>query len=80
MFFDLSGRNVSQKVLRDTGVVTSRRWHDTTFSRWASEDVRNGDLDLENQELSMQLYFALVLVRNVNQGECAVAWRQILGE
>ena len=52
------------------------------------QDVRNGDLDLENQELSVQLYFALVLVmpresvgvRNVNQGEGAVAWRQILGE
>ena len=56
-----------------------------------TKDVRNGDLDLENQELSMQLHFALVLVmpresvgelivRNVNQGEGAVAWRQILGE
>ena len=53
-----------------------------------TKDVRNGDLDLENQELSMHLYFALVLdesvgeliVRNVNQGEGAVAWRQILGE
>ena len=52
---------------------------------------RNIDLDVENQELSMQLYFALVLVmpresvgelivRNVNQGEGAMAWRQILGE
>ena len=56
-----------------------------------TKDVRNGDLDLENQELSMQLNFVLVLVmpresvgemivRNVNQGEGAVAWRQILGE
>ena len=56
-----------------------------------AKDVRNGDLDLENQELSMQLYFALVLVmpresvrelivRNVKQGEGAVAWRQMLGE
>ena len=56
-----------------------------------TKDVRNGDLNLENQELSMQLYSALVLVmpresveelnvRNVNQGEGAVAWRQILGE
>ena len=27
-----------------------------------TKDVRNGDLDLENQELSVQLYFALVLV------------------
>ena len=56
-----------------------------------TKDERNGDLDLENQELSMQLYFALVLVmpresvvelsvRNVKQGEGAVAWRQILGE
>ena len=27
-----------------------------------TKDVGNGDLDLENQELSMQLYFALVLV------------------
>ena len=56
-----------------------------------TKDVRNGDLDLENQELSMQLYFALVLVmpresvgelivRNVKQGEGAVAWRQILEE
>ena len=54
-----------------------------------TKDVRNGDLDLENQELSMQLYFALVLVmpresvgvlivRNVNQGKGAVAWTQIL--
>ena len=56
-----------------------------------TKDVRNGDLDLENQELSVQLYFALVLVmprerawglivRNVKQGEGAVAWRRILGE
>ena len=56
-----------------------------------TEDVRNVDLDVENQELSMQLHFALVLVmpresvgelivRNVNQGEGAMAWRQILGE
>ena len=56
-----------------------------------TEDVRNIVLDVENQELSMQLYFALVLVmpresvgelivRNVNQGEGAMAWRQILGE
>ena len=56
-----------------------------------TKDVRNGDLDLENQELNMQLYFAPVLVmpresvgqlivRNVKQGEGAVAWRQILGE
>ena len=27
-----------------------------------TKDVRNGDLDLEKQELSVQLYFALVLV------------------
>ena len=27
-----------------------------------TKDVQNGDLDLENQELSMQLYFPLVLV------------------
>ena len=46
--------------------------------------------DLENQELSMQLYFVLVLVmpresvglivKSVKQSEGAVVWRQILGE
>ena len=55
-----------------------------------TKDVRNGDLDLENQELSMQLYFALVLVmpRKCGRVDCekretrrrCVAWRQILGE
>ena len=56
-----------------------------------TKNVRNGDLDFENQELSLQLYFALVLVmprksveelivRNVKQEEVSVASRQILGE
>ena len=56
-----------------------------------TKEVHNVDLDPEDEEMSMQLYFALVvempresvgelIVRNVHQGEGAAAWRQLLGE
>ena len=68
----------------------------STASSWKNRRPHHGSPQRstwtpENEELSVQLHFALVLVmpresvgelivRNVNQGEGAVAWRQLLGE
>ena len=79
------------KILHKVQPFDGQRTSWKTFEfQWRAYLIAQ-DRDFENQELSMQLYFALVLVmpresvgeliaRNVKQGEGAVAWRQILGE
>ena len=57
---------LNPKILHKVQPFDGQRTTWKTFEfQWIDDptkDVRNIDLDVENQELSMQLYFALVLV------------------